>query len=220
MGRRDEVLAVLRDAGAPLSIADIAERLSIHPNTARFHLEALVERGRAEALAPNPTKPGRPPLMFRAAPGMDPDGPRDYRMLAGVLAGALGRQRDTRRRATDAGRVWAAGEVTPNRVGDAELAIDRLTALLDDLGFAPEHRRQSAGFGDIALRNCPFLELAVDHRDVICPVHLGIMQGALTAWAAPLTVDTLIPFAAPGMCVATLASSRSGKSGKSSKETP
>ncbi|MCV7281621.1 transcriptional regulator [Mycolicibacterium flavescens] len=199
------MLATLRDAGAPLSIADIAERLSIHPNTARFHLEALVQRGRAETLPPSRVKPGRPPLMFRATAGMDPDGPRDYRMLAGVLVDALGRQRDTRRRATAAGRAWAAAEVAREPASTALPAVDRLTALLDELGFAPEHRSRT---GDIALRNCPFLELAVDHREVICPIHLGIMQGALAAWEAPLTVDALIPFAEPGMCVAMLASKK------------
>ena len=37
-GRRKDVLAVLRAAVAPLSIAEIAEQLAVHPNTARFHL--------------------------------------------------------------------------------------------------------------------------------------------------------------------------------------
>ncbi|WP_372489458.1 helix-turn-helix domain-containing protein [Candidatus Mycolicibacterium alkanivorans] len=36
--RRHDVLAVLRSAATPLSITEIAERLTIHPNTARFHL--------------------------------------------------------------------------------------------------------------------------------------------------------------------------------------
>ncbi|MGV0851781.1 helix-turn-helix transcriptional regulator [Mycolicibacterium phlei] len=204
MGRREDVLAVLRSADEPLSIADIADQLSIHPNTARFHLEALVRRGRAELLPPNRAKPGRPPMMFRATAAMDPDGPRDYRMLAGLLADALTRQRDSRRRAVEAGRAWAAATVDPTRAATRRVAIDRLTALLGGLGFAPEHRSGRGKPGDVALRNCPFLELAASHRDVICPIHLGLMQGALATWEAPLTVDTLIPFAEPGLCLATL----------------
>jgi predicted ArsR family transcriptional regulator len=205
-GRREDVLAVLRSADAPLSIADVADRLSIHPNTARFHLETLVKRGRAEMLPPNRTKPGRPPMMFRATPGMDPDGPRDYRMLAGVLADALTRQRDSRRRAVEAGRAWATASVDTAKASTSGAAVTRLTDLLDGLGFAPEYRPHRGQLGDIALRNCPFLELAASHRDVVCPVHLGLMQEALAAWRAPITVDGLIPFAEPGLCIATLTS--------------
>ncbi|KUH82454.1 MULTISPECIES: helix-turn-helix domain-containing protein [unclassified Mycobacterium] len=209
--RHDDVLAALRDAGAPLSVVEVAQRLSIHPNTARFHLEALVNRGRVEAIKPSRTKPGRPPRMFRAATGMDPDGPRDYRMLAAVLADAFARQRDPQGRAVAAGRAWAKNTAVAHDAHDVpepDQALERLTGLLADLGFAPERRSGSAGLGEIGLRNCPFLELADSRRDVICPVHLGLMQGALEAWDAPLTVDALVPFAEPGLCVADLAPRR------------
>lgn len=206
--RRDDVLTALRVAGRPMSINELAEKLSIHPNTARFHLEALVERGRVETLKPSRSKPGRPPVMFRVTSGMDPDGPRDYRVLAGVLADALARQRDPQGRATAAGREWAKAEAVAHdsrAVPDQDQALDRLTGLLGELGFAPERRSGGSGLGDIGLRNCPFLELVENHRDVICPVHLGLMQGALAAWDAPVTVDALIPFAEPGLCVANVA---------------
>ena len=84
-------------------------------------------------------------------------------------------------------------------------AADRLTDLLTDLGFAPENRWGTRDIGEIALRNCPFLELAGTRRDVICPVHLGLMQGALDTWDAPITVDTLTPFVEPDVCLAHLA---------------
>nr|WP_090341214.1 helix-turn-helix domain-containing protein [Mycolicibacterium malmesburyense]CRL71008.1 transcriptional regulator [Mycolicibacterium malmesburyense] len=206
--RRDEVLTALRAAGRPMTINEVAERLSVHPNTARFHLEALAKRGRVETVKPGRAKPGRPPLMFQAPTGMDPDGPRDYRMLAGVLADALARQRNPRAGAVAAGRAWAEAEVSAGGAGlvrDRGRAVGRLTDLLDAMGFAPEKR--SAG-AEIGLRNCPFLELADDRRDVICPVHLGLMQGALAAWDAPVTVNELTPFAEPGLCVAHLAPRR------------
>ncbi|MGE2722495.1 helix-turn-helix transcriptional regulator [Mycolicibacterium celeriflavum] len=206
--RRDDVLTVLRDAGRPMTINEVAEQLSVHPNTARFHLEALAKRGRVETVKPARPKPGRPPLMFKAPTGMDPDGPRDYRMLAGVLAGALARQRNTQARAVEAGRAWAEAEVAArgaDLVRERAQAVDRLTDLLATMGFAPEKRSPAA---EIGLRNCPFLELADDRRDVICPVHLGLMQGALAAWDAPVTVNELTPFAEPGLCIAHLAPRR------------
>lgn len=205
-GRREDVLTALRGAGRPMSISEIAEQLSIHPNTARFHLEALTKRGRVETVKPSRTKPGRPPLMFRVATGMDPDGPRDYRMLARVLADALARQRDPQGRAVMAGRAWARTEVADDAdgVSDHMQAVDRLSDVLAELGFAPERHSTDSDVGEIGLRNCPFLELADSRRDVICSVHLGLMQGALAAWDAPVSVDALIPFAEPGLCTAHL----------------
>ncbi|KUI19825.1 transcriptional regulator [Mycobacterium sp. GA-1285] len=188
-----------------MSISEIAERLSVHPNTARFHLEALGRSGRVETVEPERTRPGRPPLLFQVTAGMDPVGPRDYRTLAGVLADALARQRDPQGRAVAAGRAWGLTETVASgddAVSDRGQAVDRLTDLLAELGFAPERRSADTDLDGIGLRNCPFLELAVSRREVICPVHLGLMQGALAAWDAPVTVDSLTPFAEPGLCVA------------------
>ncbi len=204
-GRRKDVLAALRAAATPLSISEIAEQLSIHPNTARFHLEALVKTGQVESVEADRSKPGRPPLMFRAAPGMDPVGPRDYRTLAGILADAIADQPDPARRATAAGRTWAKHLTEARHTPDQKQAIDQLTEMLTDLGFAPEKRSGATDVDEIGLRNCPFLELAHTRRDVVCPVHLGLMQGALAAWDAPVTVDALTPFAQPDLCVAHLA---------------
>jgi predicted ArsR family transcriptional regulator len=200
-GRRDEVFETLRAADAPLSIVEVAERLTIHPNTARFHLEALVRAGRVESVQPDRSKPGRPPLMFRTAPGMDPAGRRDYLLLADILAKAVANQSG----AVGAGRDWAQGHIEPAAVPDPDDAVERLAGLLDDLGFAAEKRAGAAGVTEIGLRNCPFLDLAADRRDVICPVHLGLMQGAMEVWDAPLTVDSLVPFVQPDLCVAHLA---------------
>jgi predicted ArsR family transcriptional regulator len=204
-GRRDDVLAVLRAATTPLSIAEVAERLAIHPNTARFHLEALMKTGQVESVEVDHLRPGRPPLMFRAVPGMDPAGPRDYRLLAGILVDTIAGKPNPAGRATAAGRAWADRVVPKSSPASRKQAIDRLTDLLTELGFAPEKRSRARDVDQIGLRSCPFLELASAHRQVVCPVHLGLMQGALAAWDAPITVDALTPFAEPDLCVAHLA---------------
>ena len=64
------------------------------------------------------------------------------------------------------------------------------SALLAELGFAPQ-RRIAHGEVQVGLRHCPFLELAEGRSSVVCPIHLGLMQGALEAWGAPITVDRL-----------------------------
>src|SRR5690606_35539768 len=118
---------------------------------------------------------------------------------------ALARQRDPQGRAVTAGRAWARAEAVARDadvVRDRKQADDRLSDVLAELGFAPERRSAESDLGEIGLRNCPFLELADSRRDLICSVHLGLMQGALEAWDAPITVDVLIPFAEPRLCTA------------------
>ena len=203
-GRREDVLAVLRDAADAMTIVDIAERLDVHPNTVRFHLEALVADGRAERVEPDRKRQGRPPQMYRAVAGMDPGGSRRYRMLAEILTAALAGDPDAGAKALEAGRAWAGRMTRPTRTKPGVRAsINRLTGLLDDLGFAPQ-RRDMDGKVQVGLRHCPFLELAEEARSVVCPIHLGLMQGAMTMWRAPVAVDRLEPFAEPGLCLAHL----------------
>jgi predicted ArsR family transcriptional regulator len=204
--RRGEILDTLRSSEEPLSILEIARRLDVHPNTVRFHLQALTRSGRVERVESLPTVPGRPPLMFRAHPGMDPAGTRNYLLLADALAAGLGADRAATDNAIDSGRALgsrvAQTTTRPSSVSN-EGATQRLVAILDDLGFAPEHR-SGDGESAIGLRNCPFLELIDEHAQVICPVHLGLMQGVMSSLGATVTVRRLEPFAEPDVCMAHL----------------
>src|SRR5680860_1371951 len=56
--KRAHVLALLQDAGAPLTASDVAARLGIHPNTARFHLDALETDGLVVRTPSNAPCPG------------------------------------------------------------------------------------------------------------------------------------------------------------------
>lgn len=204
LGRRHDVLRILKAAHSPMSIATIADTLDVHPNTVRFHLDTLVSTGRVEQVAPDRNGPGRPALMFRATRRMDPSGPRRYRLLAEILAIGLASNRDAYARALAAGRAWGLQLKPPPRttagVLDAEESIEHLVGLLDDLGFAPERR----GDEQVGLRHCPFLELAESQKAIVCPIHLGLMQGALETWAAPVTVDRLDAFVEPDLCLVQL----------------
>ncbi|GAA4227238.1 helix-turn-helix domain-containing protein [Actinomadura meridiana] len=202
--RRRAVLDALRAATGPLGVTDIAERLGVHPNTARFHLDALTTEGTVERTVEQPSGPGRPRTVYAPRPGMDRGGARGYRLLARILLSRLASDGpDARASAAQAGREWGRYLVerpAPSSGGvTGEEAAGRLTALLDDLDFAPEPS------GDvIRLRHCPFLELAEEFGPLVCDVHLGLMQGALTELGAPLSADRLEPFAEPGACVARL----------------
>ncbi len=204
--RRQAVLDTLRSSGSPMSIVDIARRLRVHPNTVRFHLQVLASDGRVERVEATRSMPGRPPLMFRAHRGMDPTGPRHYQLLADVLATSLSADVDGVDKAVEAGRAWGSRLVetsSEQSARDDDQATDRLVRILDDVGFSPE-RRTSAEASQIRLNHCPFLDLVPQHEGVICPLHLGLMQGALTSMGAEITIARLDPFVEPDLCLAHL----------------
>ncbi len=213
-GLRLAVLEALRVAPAPQSIAELTEQFGVHVNTVRFHLEALIRTGQVEQVAVAPSGPGRPPLMFRVRPGMDPTGPRRYRLLAAVLATGLADGPEATARLTRAGQLWGAalaGESEPAAgVGEQEV-VERLVALLAELGFAPEWEPGAEG-ERIVLRHCPFLELASASTRLTCPVHLGLMRGVVETLGSTVEVERLDPFVEPDRCVAVL--SRSPAAGR------
>ncbi len=204
-GRRADVLSVLKRAAEPLPIAEIADQLGVHPNTVRFHLDTLVHNRQVERVASVRRAPGRPPQLFQAVVGMDPTGPRHYRVLAEVLAESLADDPDSRERALRAGRRWGLHIDDASGNPPVEAPVARLIAMLAELGFAPETLGDDVEPAQIGLRNCPYLELAVTRPHVTCPIHLGIMQGVMQAWGSPVTVDRLEAFVEPDLCVAYLA---------------
>jgi predicted ArsR family transcriptional regulator len=50
------------------------------------------------------------------------------------------------------------------------------------------------------LTQCPLLDAARTHPDVVCGVHLGIVRGALQEWGTSLGEVELLPFSEPGAC--------------------
>ena len=206
--RRHQILEAIYRSPAPLGASEIAAQVGIHPNTARFHLGALMAEGVIERMVEEPCGPGRPRAVYRARPGMARGGERRYQVLAEILLGCF-TGAASGHAAADAGYAWGEhviGRAAPfQQVSQAE-AISRVLVLLDELAFAPE----TLATGDdlparVRLRHCPFLELAEHHRDIICPLHLGLIRGAFAGLASPVTATELIPFAEPDACVVHLA---------------
>jgi len=203
---------VLRAAPAPLGVAAVAERMGVHPNTVRFHLDALVAEGLVESGTEAPSGPGRPRTAYSARPGMDRGGERGYPLLARMLLSrwASADPAEARAEAVETGRAWGrflVDPLPPFERPTAERSAARLVGLLDDMGFAPRPEGAPGPDGPparIRLRHCPFLELAEEYGRLVCPLHLGLMQGALTGLGAPLTVTGLEPFAEPDSCLAHL----------------
>lgn len=204
---RARVLDLLRAASSPLGVQEVADRAGLHSNTARFHLDGLVEAGLANREPQPRATPGRPSMAYRATGDGDPAGARRYRLLAEMLASLVtGMMPDPGKAAEEAGREWG-GYLTeqppPYQRPSAGEAVERLTAIMEKLGFTPQAEASAQGYR-LCLRHCPFREVAQQHQDVVCALHRGLMQGALAQMRAPVTAGRLEPFVEPNLCVAHL----------------
>ncbi|HEY1367736.1 MAG TPA: helix-turn-helix domain-containing protein [Gaiellaceae bacterium] len=206
---RARILAELT-AGGPLDTRELARRVGLHVNTVRVHLGVLADAGLAATETLPPQGRGRPRLAYRAVGEPQDDGGRRYRLLAEILTTLVARYGgEARERLEEIGEAWGRHLVDSPPPGadltDAE-AVERLLALLAEVGFQPEletgRRRR------ILMRPCPFLELARRHQDVVCPIHLGLMRGALAELGATTRATRLQPFVRDDLCVAHLAGGR------------
>ena len=201
---RRRVLEVLQQSDGPLAVSAISAQVALHPNTARFHLDALVEHRLVERVSGPRRGPGRPRTLYRNTFEDSVSGVRRYELLAQLLVEFLATQSDSTRAALKAGEAWGRSAVTRHAgSGGALTAVHSLAEVLEDYGFAPE----VVATGDtqqILLHHCPFVEAAKSNRGVVCAVHLGLMRGALAEVDSAVEVETLDAFVEPNLCIARL----------------
>lgn len=204
LGRsRAEVLACLRRVGEPVGVAEVAGAAGLHVNTARFHLDALVEDGFAERHAEHASGPGRPRILYSAR--AEATDVRSYRLLAQMLANLVAELDPQGSTAAAAGRNWGRQlvEIAPGEQVEADEALRRLRSLMAEIGFEPELGRDGS-VPEMRIHHCPFREIADQKPGVVCAVHLGLMQGALEELGAPIGVGRLDRHVTDHECVAHL----------------
>ncbi len=208
---RVRILELVQQAEAPLDARELATRVGLHANTVRSHLGVLAEAGLVSARREERARPGRPRVLYKATTAEPLDAPAlaSYRLLAQILASSLaGTERDPSARAEEAGRAWGAhlvGRPAPFTSISKNETIDEVVRLHEEYGFRPELRRAKNG-QELVLKRCPFQEVATSYQAVICPIHLGLIRGALAELGTGIEADSLEPFAEPGACVGHLTS--------------
>jgi predicted ArsR family transcriptional regulator len=166
---------------AALSASDLAERLGIHANTVRLHLERLREVGLVDVEAVHRGTVGRPQHLYflsAGAPGLGFDPPA-HALLAGLLAALAERVGADADEAAATGRVWGsdAGRRTRSRT-----CLDALEIELAKLGFEPALEAGGAEeSARIEFLHCPFRELAEAYPELVCNLHRGLCEGVVDA---------------------------------------
>jgi predicted ArsR family transcriptional regulator len=199
----------------PLATAEVAERLGLHPNTVRPHLERMREVGLLDVQIDTRPGVGRPQHLYGLAPEAPSLGlvsssvPLLARMLA-RLASAAGASGDD---AVGVGRVQGRADATA--FADSASCLEALVAELDELGFDPAVSAPDGATGDdaadggdtavIAFAHCPFGELAEAHPELVCSMHRGIVEGFVEAVGGG-EIEDFHPLAHRRPCQVTLVS--------------
>ena len=188
----------LRMSGRQVSVRELSARLSLHVNTLRPHLRRLEEAGLVRSEAQRGATVGRPRTVYSAVDREGREG-RDYRLFADIVAGQITGARQ-RERAVATAREWGAYLVgraapRPGARGSSGPNLAVLQEALAEAGFDPRFRRRGRARVDITLRDCPFRDLLDEHRDLVCALHRGLLEGMLAGSRPPMGLDAFEPLA-------------------------
>ncbi len=170
------------------TITEIVDATGLHPNTVREHLQRLIDEGYAVSAAEHRTTRGRPRVLYSAADGVRASSPIQRRKVR-----AAAERGDLMRRVLPG--------AAPELDTDALHQVDALVEDLIDAGFDPlvDERELT-----VDLTPCAHASSQAEHREMLCQVHLGLMQSVLAAAGGPLAVDEMRPSCDPRECVVQL----------------
>lgn len=193
----------LRLSGRPVSVRELAARLSLHPNTLRPHLRRLEEVGLVASEVRRGATVGRPQTLYSVTEREEREG-SEYRLLAEILAGLLSGPRAVER-ARELAREWgeylvAQGGPKPGTKLPARRNLAILQEAMARAGFEPRFHRRTPTTVEIALRACPFRDLVEDHRELVCAIHRGLIEGMLGGLKPALELASFEPLVERGTC--------------------
>ena len=165
----------LARSSVPLSTAEIADALDLHPNTVRPHLERMLEVGLLEVDTDLQGLVGRPQHRYSVAADAPSLGlePSSFRLLAELVAGVAARA------GLPPDEVAAVGRAHGSSLGVPGDCVTVLEAQLVELGFDPATATDGSAV-TVAFTRCPFRELAEAHPDIVCHLHRGIVEGIIS----------------------------------------
>jgi predicted ArsR family transcriptional regulator len=178
---RFAVYRELATSTSALSAQDLADRLGVHANTVRLHLERLRDVDLVDVEAVHRGTVGRPQHLYFLAPGAPGLGfdPPAHALLAGLLAALAERIGADPEDAADTGHAWGLEAGKRTRSGTC---VSALETELTRLGFEPSTEPgDGTAEGDtrIEFLHCPFRELAEAYPELVCNLHRGLCEGVV-----------------------------------------
>lgn len=172
---RFRIFRYVFEAAKPVAVAELTSYTQLNHNAVRQHLNALTSAGLVSESLEERTRPGRPRLLYEAAPGSaGPWGtPGPYEQLAGFLAEIVATGASPEEVGQRAGRARACQLPTG---GPAAGALDAIEREMARTGFRPV-RRARPRHTELVLERCPFESAAVVNTNAVCRLHLGLARG-------------------------------------------
>jgi predicted ArsR family transcriptional regulator len=194
----------LRLSGRPVSVRELSARLSLHPNTLRPHLRRLEQVGLVAREMRRSSGVGRPQTLYSVVDQPAEASEGEFRLLAEILA-AMVRGRRARDRACELAREWGAYLVRrdapkPGARPPAGRHLATLQEAMARAGFDPRFRRTEDRAVEISMRDCPFRDLLDEHRDLVCSVHRGLLEGMLAEIRPSLRMIEFAPLTDRSLC--------------------
>jgi predicted ArsR family transcriptional regulator len=188
---RARLFALLGDLRRPAPTEELAERLGLHPNGVRTHLERLHEVGLV-ARSRERLARGRPrdtwTISADAQPGGDP--PTGYAQLARWLLRSLVSED------ASVSDVEATGREIGRELALTDTGVtgeQRMHEVLAALGFQPQRGAVAGDRLTYRLRNCPYREAVRERQPVVCSLHRGITRGLLDALDPETELAAFVP---------------------------
>ncbi len=174
---RARLFALLSELKRPGHTEELAERVGLHVNGVRVHLERLCAAGlvsRTQVRQPV----GRPRDEWAIAPEGRPggDAPSAYADLGRWLVRTIEANK-TRLRDVEATGRAIGREIAPR--GIQPPGGDIMHATLAAMGFQPHRRLEPDQRVVYCLGNCPYRDAVRENQPVVCTLHRGLTRGLL-----------------------------------------
>jgi len=173
---RRRLFVLLGELKRSASTDELADRIGLHPNGARFHLDRLEDVGLVVRTRVRQAR-GRPRDAWAIAPDARPAGrsPRAYADLSRWLTRAINAKSVSLPSIERAGRAIGR-ELAP---ADAPDGTQALATTLAALGFQPTLRTDGSDALTFCLGNCPYRDAVRENQPLICALHKGITRGLI-----------------------------------------
>ncbi len=188
---RARLFGLLGELRRPAGTEELADRLELHPNGVRIHLERLRSEGLVERERIRQPR-GRPRDMWTIAPDARPGGaaPSGYEQLSRWLVRTISSGRATARSVEATGREIGR-ELAP--AGKSGAAEQTMHAVLASLGFQPRREPSPPAGMTYHLCNCPYRDAASERPEVVCGLHRGMTRGLLDVIAPTTKLAAFVP---------------------------
>lgn len=172
-----------------VTVQEIADNFSIHPNVARLHLSKLEDVNMLVSETKKTGKGGRPSRLYRLSEDVvQLNFPyRDYKLLskiAMITMMTLGEEGKKALYLTGKrlGAELIEQEMASNHQFGEELTFDQKLVIMKNAatiaGFYPEFEtNEEKTTIYFQIFNCPFKEIAMEHSNTVCTMHIEFLKG-------------------------------------------